>query len=239
MSGEGASDGRNLKVDAAQADRLHRFAHDLKNRLNGLGTSLRMLEELSAGPEREEVRDYAERSYFKALNDLENVLDDLGVERGPVVSRREMVDLVELARTATDELAFRTQRKQQQVVLDLPETLQAEGDAELLKQVITTLLSNASKFSATGTTITLCAIERDGHSGILVSDNGVGLAPEDLPQVFKGYAWLSSRSTAGEEQGRGSLARAYRTMRAHGGSLSVESAGPGAGCSFSLLLPTR
>jgi len=239
MSGDGTSDGKVLKVDAAQAERLHRFAHDLKNRLNGLGTSLRMLDELSAGPERDEVRDYAERAYFKALHDLENVLDDLGVERGPVVSQHDPVDLVELTRSAAEQLAFRIQRKQQHVVLDLPETLQAEGDAELLKQVIATLLSNSSKFSASGTTITVRAAYREGHTGLVVSDNGVGLVPEDLPQVFKGYAWLSSRSTGGEEQGRGSLARAYRTMRAHSGALSVESAGPGTGCSFSLLLPTR
>jgi signal transduction histidine kinase len=237
MSGDGASDGKILKVDAAQADRLHRFAHDLKNRLNGLGTSLRMLDELPAGAERDEVRDYAERTYFKALHDLENVLDDLGVERGPTAARREPVDLAALARSVAEELAFRITRKQQQVVFELPEALPVEGDPELLKQVVNTLLSNASKFSATGTTITVRAAERDGHAGLVVSDAGVGLAPEDLPQVFKAYAWLSSRSTAGEEQGRGSLARAFRAMRAHGGSLSVESAGPGLGCSFSLLLP--
>ena len=73
MSVDEGAGPNGLKVDAAQAERLHKFAHDLKNRLNGMGTSLRMLHELPEGPERNEVRDYAERAYFKALFDLETV----------------------------------------------------------------------------------------------------------------------------------------------------------------------
>jgi hypothetical protein len=238
MNVDGGSGPNSLKVDAAQAERLHKFAHDLKNRLNGLGTSLRMLHELPDGPERMQVRDYAERTYFKALFDLETVLDDLGVERGPSTSRNTPVDLAELSRSVADELGFRTQRKEQSLVLDLPEHMPAVGDADLLRQVISTLLSNASKFSAAGATITVRPSDGEGRTGLSVSDNGAGLDAEDRSLVFKAYAWLSSRSTAGEEQGRASLARAFRAMRAQGGTLEMHSEGTGRGSTFTLLLPT-
>jgi signal transduction histidine kinase len=238
MSVDGGAGPNGLKVDAAQAERLHKFALDLKNRLNGMGTSLRMLHELPEGPERNEVRDYAERAYFKALFDLETVLDDLGVERGPSTSRNTAVDLAELARSMAEELGHRTNRKEQSLVLDLPERMPAVGDADLLRQVIGTLLSNASKFSATGSTITVRPSIGKGCTGLAVSDRGAGMDDADRPLVFKAYAWLSSRSTAGEEQGRASLARAFRAMRAQGGTLEMHSEGTGRGSTFTLLLPT-
>jgi signal transduction histidine kinase len=235
MSAPGGAPLKPTKADPAQAERLHRFAHDLKNRLGGMSAALRMLDELPAGPERDEVKGFAERAYFKALFDLENVLDDLGVERGPTASSPVPVATAELLERICGELAFRFERKRQQVVTDIPEGHGFSGDPDLLHQVITTLLSNASKFSPLDATIRVTA----SGNGLSVIDEGVGLSAEDLPQVFKAYAWLSSQSTAGEEQGRGSLARASRAMRAMGGSLTAASSGAGTGATFSLHLPGK
>ncbi len=219
-------------ADAAQAERLHRFAHDLKNRLGALSASLRMITEVPDGPERDEVLMHAERAYFRALAELENVLDDLGVERGPRTARCENVDLRALVERVADELSFRYERKGQVLRIDLPATHAVLGDPDLLHQAVTTLLSNASKFSGAGTTVRVEALP----NGLRVCDQGVGLAPDDLAQVFKPYVMLSSRSTGGEEQGRASLARALRAMRVQGGSLEAASEGPGLGSCFSLVL---
>lgn len=225
---------RALKVHAAQADRLHHFSHDIKNRLNGIGASLRILDELPAGAERDEVRAYAERSYFKALHDLESLLDDLGVERGPSTIRREPVDLVRSVRRIIDELTHRIEKKKVHIALEGTPELIVQGDGTLLHQVLTTLLSNAIKFSHANGSVVVKVRMHAGRATLTVRDEGVGLSTEDLPQTFKAYAWLSSLSTEGEEQGRGSLARAMRVVDAHGGTLEVASDGPGMGCSFTL-----
>ncbi|HRF81180.1 MAG TPA: hypothetical protein PL070_13970, partial [Flavobacteriales bacterium] len=70
-------------------------------------------------------------------------------------------------------------------------------------------------------------------------DHGVGLSQADLEQAFVRFAWLESRPTGNESQGRGTLARARDWATAHGGSLSVKSKGEGAGCTFTLQLPVR
>ncbi|MBK9289926.1 MAG: HAMP domain-containing histidine kinase [Flavobacteriales bacterium] len=234
MSADRSGPDKDLKVHSAQAERLHRFSHDLKNRLNGIGGSLRLLDELPAGAERDEVRAYAERSYYKALHDLENVLDDLGVERGPGTIRSAPVDLVPLVRRIIDELGHRIERKKVHLILESAPELIVQGDETLLHQVLSTLLSNAIKFSHPNGSVVIDGNMDGGHATLTVRDEGVGLSAEDLPQTFKAYAWLSSQSTQGEEQGRGSLARAMRAVLAHGGSLSVESDGPGKGCTFKL-----
>jgi signal transduction histidine kinase len=234
MSVPNGNEAKPTPADQGQAERLHRFAHDLKNRLGSMSAALRMLDELPSGPEREEVKGFAERAYFKALFDLENVLDDLGVERGPTASPAVPVDTAELVDRITSELAFRFERKRQRVVTGIPTGHCLSGDPDLLHQVITVLVSNASKFSPLDATIRVTASD----NGLSVTDEGVGLSEADLHQVFKAYAWLGSQSTAGEEQGRGSLARASRAMRAMGGSIQASSTGEGHGATFTLHLPT-
>jgi signal transduction histidine kinase len=217
----------------AQAERLHRFAHDLKNRLGGLWASLRMVHELPAGAERDELMAHAERTYYRGLNAIEALLDDLGVERGPTAGPLRSVPTLDLVERVRDELAFRFERKGQRVQLDIPAGHALTADPDLLHQAMTAVLSNASKFGAPNGVTTVQAVP----GGIAITDDGAGLSPEDLAQVFTPYAWLSSLSTAGEEQGRGSLARAQRAMRAQGGRIEARSEGPGHGSTFVLRLP--
>ncbi|MBK8341119.1 MAG: sensor histidine kinase [Flavobacteriales bacterium] len=99
------------------------------------------------------------------------------------------------------------------------------------------LLTNASKFSATGSEIRLFATKEEGWVILCVDDHGVGLAPEEIPELFVRYAWLSSRSTAGEGQARSTLARARQCAHLHQGSLDAESEGIGKGMRFTLRLP--
>lgn len=217
----------------AQAERLHRFAHDLKNRLGGLWAALRMVHELPAGAERDEMLAHAERTYFRGLNAIEALLDDLGVERGPTAGPLRPVATLELVERVRDELAFRFDRKGQRVQLHIPAAHALTGDPDLLHQAVTAVLSNASKFGAPGGTITVQALPE----GMAITDDGAGLSPDDLAQVFTPFAWLASRSTGGEEQGRTSLARAQRAMRAQGGLIEARSEGPGHGSTFVLRLP--
>lgn len=228
---------RTPKVNAAQAERLHHFAHDLRNRLAGMQQMLRMLAGPNGDMDRADLSGFAEQQFFKAMRCVEDLLDDLGVERGTGPLATAPVDLVPLVRQAVEQLGHRFERKQQHVSTTLPDHLSAMAEPHHTEQIMAALLSNASKFSEAGSTINVVLEPEEGQACLRISDPGAGLDASDLEQVFVRYALLSSRSTAGEEQGRSTLARARQWARAMGGDLEAHSDGPGQGSTFLLRLP--
>ncbi|MCB0790227.1 MAG: HAMP domain-containing histidine kinase [Flavobacteriales bacterium] len=228
---------RPTPADASQAERLHRFSHDVRNKVGGLIEVLRSLPGTTSSEERRELEEFAERNIFAALHALEVLLDDLDVERGTPRLRRVVVDLAEVVRQTIDDVANRYARKEQHLEIALAPDVRVDGDPELLFQVVHALLTNASKFSPRKDAIHVAVTVEEQHAFLRITDHGVGLSDEDLEQVFARFAWLSSRSTEGESQSRGTLARARQWVEAHGGTLSAHSAGKGQGCTFTLRLP--
>ncbi len=224
-------------ADSQQAERLHTFAHDLKNRLGGLWEAIRLLRTApSGGPEPDELMAFAERGYFQAQRDLEELLDDFAVERG-ITAERSPFDLGKSTAEALVNEDYRLRKKGQRVVTHGLEDLSALGDARLTTQIMRSLVSNASKFSPHGAEITLEAKRVDTHCEVRVIDKGCGLSTEDLVLIFSRYIILSSRGTNGEPQARGTLARARQWAQAQGGTLVAMSPGVGQGCVFTLRLP--
>lgn len=224
-----------MKATAEQADRLHRFAHDLRNRLAALQQALAQLGD-PPDADAAAVKAFAEQQVFKALRHTEELLDDLGVERGIGALRPARIALNELILAEAGHLRHRLERKAQPLQAALDEVA-AFADPEWAARAVAALLSNASKFSHRGQPIHV-SLKADGGAAVLtVRDAGVGLDAEDLAQVFTRYAWLKGTPTAGEAQGRGTLARVRQWAEASGGALSAQSDGPGQGASFTLRLP--
>jgi two-component system CheB/CheR fusion protein len=226
------------KANAAQADRLHGFSHDLKNRLSGLYEVARHLAGDATEDERAEFAAFAEKQFFSALRAVEQLMDDMDVPRGMGTPRLEPVDLATILREAIAHQEHRFAGKAQRIEAVMPEALPALGDAHMLEQLFTGLLSNASKFSPREAVVQVVLHGGPADAELTVTDPGVGLSGDDLANLFVRYAMLGSRSTAGEAQGRSNLARARQWAEAHGGSLEATSDGPGKGCRFRLWLPT-
>ena len=226
------------RANAAQAERLHKFAHDLRNRLAGLQQVIQHLGAHATTDESKELYEFGMQQQFKAMRETEVLLDDLGVDRSVGTLERKAVELLPMILKAQQQLAHRFTRKGQQLTVAVGAGLTVAADAHYLGEIIAVLLSNASKFSPKGTLIHVRA-EQVGRQVVLeVQDPGVGLGAEDLQQLFVRYAWLSSRSTDGEPQGRSSLAKARQWAEAMGGTLIATSAGPGQGTVFTLRLGT-
>lgn len=225
-------------ADGGQAERLHTFAHDIKNRLNGLWEALRMLRDgPPEGMDKDELMAFAERGFFGAQRDLENLLDDFAVDRG-VSAERQPFDLVACLNEALKNETYRIRKKDQRVDAELPERAMVLGDARWTTQLIQALISNASKFSPRGSAIAVALSSTGKDTTIIVGDTGRGLSADDLENVFTRYAILSSRSVDGEPQARGTLARAKQWAEAQGGTLSATSEGIGRGSAFTLTLAT-
>jgi signal transduction histidine kinase len=224
------------RVNAAQAERLYKFAHDLRNRLAGLQQVIQHLGANATTEDAKEFYEFGMQQQFKAMRETEVLLDDLGVDRSVGTLVRQAVGLLPLILKAQQQLQHRFTRKAQQVTVAVDAELSVSADAHYLGEILAALLSNASKFTPQGTSIHVRAEQVGREVVIEVQDPGVGLSAEDLHQLFVRYAWLSSRSTDGEPQGRSSLARARQWAEAMDGTLIATSAGPGQGTVFTLRL---
>lgn len=217
-----------------QADALHKYAHDLKNRVAGL---LEVVRQLQVNGEQVELLAFGEKQAFALLQRTEQMLDDLGVPRGPGAHALEAVQLSETLEKAVANQSYRFKNKEQKIAITGLGPVICHADARHVLSAIEAMLSNASKFSPSGSTVEVSISSTPTEGRITVKDPGVGLSPSDLKSIFSRYAWLSSRSTAGESQGRSTLAVCKRTVEAVGGTLTAHSDGPGKGSTFTLALP--
>jgi two-component system, OmpR family, sensor histidine kinase BaeS len=117
---------------------------------------------------------------------------------------------------------------------DLPAVL---ADPDRLDQVLTNLLTNAVRYTPPPGTVTIAARRQGREVAFSVRDSGIGIAPEDLPNIFERF-FRADRSRSRSSGGSGvGLTIAKALAEAMGGSLSASSEGAGKGSTFTLLLP--
>ncbi len=229
--------GAMRNADEQQAERLHRFAHDLRNRLAAIQQVLHLVQDPPEGMGPGELMEFGEQQYFKAMRDVEDLLDEFSVDRTYRLTEPGQVDLAGIVPGAIRTMDHRTKRKEQRVLFTGKGEFSVRGDPRILTELVSALLSNASKFSPKGGPITIHLTRSSGMIKLSVRDEGIGLDEADSSMVFHRYAWLKGKSTDGEAQGRSTLARAREWAKAHGGELSVHSSGIGKGTTFTLDLP--
>ena len=153
------------------------------------------------------------------IEDVEHLAE--GWQPGPLV-RKAQLDLAAVAARRADGYVDYFEGKGIALEREL-ESITVAGDAGRLEQIVDNLLSNALRYTRAGGRVSL-RVRRDGTSALLeVSDTGIGIAAEDLGRVFD-RSWRGERSRARSTGGSGiGLAVVEELVRAHGGSISVES----------------
>ncbi len=148
----------------------------------------------------------------------------------------QRLDLAELASTTAEQMSLLATDKDIRVSCELTPGLAVQGDRARLKQVIVNLLDNAIKYTARGGHIAL-SVRREGAWAVLeVTDDGIGIPPEALPQVFKRFFRVdSSRSREPGGAGLG-LAIVKSICSAHGAEVEVQSTA-GKGSTFRVRQP--
>jgi signal transduction histidine kinase len=121
-------------------------------------------------------------------------------------------------------------------VIDVPPLLPAiEADPDLLEEVLRNLYENAVKYAPLGGNITTTAHRDGGSISILVSDEGVGIAPEHVDTVFERF-----RRVGGDPSVRGMGLGLYLSrclVEAQDGLIEASSPGLGHGATFTITLP--
>jgi signal transduction histidine kinase len=123
------------------------------------------------------------------------------------------------------------------VVIDAPTGVIGHWDPRRIEEVVQNLLSNAIKYSPGGCEVKLQLTSQDGTATVLVRDQGIGIAAEDLPHVFERF-YRGHRIRRLEGTGLG-LHICEAIVSAHGGRIWAESEGPGKGSVFGFTLPLR
>ena len=123
-----------------------------------------------------------------------------------------------------------------QVLID-PQARMISGDPNRLQQVFWNLLSNAIKFTPKDGKVQVVVERVNSHLEVSIADTGEGIASEFLPYVFDRFRQQDATTTR-KHGGLGlGLAIVKQLVELHGGSVRVESAGPGRGTTFKVLLP--
>ena len=110
-------------------------------------------------------------------------------------------------------------------------------DADRIREAIDNLISNAIKYSPIGGKITVLVSHHNNNTVIRVGDEGAGLSPEDLGRLFGRFQRLSAKPTGGESSTGLGLSIVKRIIDMHGGQVTADSAGPGQGSTFTVMLP--
>ena len=117
-----------------------------------------------------------------------------------------------------------------------PDEINIFADIDMLKTVLRNLVSNAIKFTNNGGVININAVENSGNVTISVSDNGIGINPDNLAKLFDITEVITTKGTA-KETGTGlGLLICKEFVEKHGGEIWVESE-VGKGSDFKFTLP--
>lgn len=166
---------------------------------------------------------------------INTMLEIAQSESGVLEISRGPVDLTALLKNAVELFQPVAEEKRIHLSAELPETpLTVSGDKNRLQRVAANLLDNAIKYTPSGGTVRLsCRAVPDGAE-VEIRDTGIGIAPEELPQIFdRFYRSEKSRSSCGNGLG---LSLAQSIIQLHGGWIAAESR-PGEGSAFNLFLP--
>jgi signal transduction histidine kinase len=169
------------------------------------------------------------------VDHLAELVDDLLLlarsDSGTIELRHDPVDLADVAGEALQRLRPLAESRGVTLSLDaVPATV--TGDADRLRQLVAILVDNAIRHSSPGKTVWV-SISQSGHPSIRVDDEGNGIRPEDLPNVFDRFFRAADAPTGGTGLG---LAIAAWIAEHHGGGIRALNRTDG-GARFEVVLP--
>jgi signal transduction histidine kinase/CheY-like chemotaxis protein len=219
---------------------LAMLAHELRNPLAPISTAAELLRTVytaDAGQVRcaSEVISRQVNHMVHLVNDL---LDVSRVTQGLIEIKHEKLDLCQVAADALEQIQPLLEMKRHRLVIDMPgKKVNVLGDHKRLVQVLVNLLNNAAKYTSDGGSLAFQVVTAGQKAIIKIQDNGIGIAPELLPDIF-GLFTQAKRTPDRSQGGLGlGLALVKNLTELHGGQVSGHSDGLGKGSIFTVELP--
>ncbi len=225
----------------AHKDRLLSIvSHDLRSPFTSILGFCEILlgeHETLSPSERVEFVSYIQSSAQQQLALLNKLLEWSRLQSGRIKPDMNRVDLGAIGRTSVASEAGTALKKRIEVRSEIPDGTEIRGDADLLGQMFSNLISNALKFTKEGGHIVLQL--NKGSAGewlVSVSDSGIGIPAEDVGKLFKVEEHYTRKGLQGEAGTGFGLSVVAEIIQRHSGTITVESE-VGRGTTFLIRLP--
>ncbi|MDH4184471.1 MAG: PAS domain-containing sensor histidine kinase [Nitrospinota bacterium] len=233
---------RAAKIQAEEATELKDqfvslVSHDLRSPLGSIQGLLRLLrgQWSQRGEKGPEIIDKVIGASDMMVTMVDQLLDISRLKTGKIVPQKERFSARNFLDDCTESVSYLAEKKGIVITNDVSREMFVEADRALLAEVVNNLLSNAVKFCSAGQRITLLSPE-DKPGALAVRDNGTGMDDYTRNNIFKHEVKTTTVGTAGEKGTGLGLPYCHDIMKAHGGSLTVESE-KGKGTTFYITLP--
>ena len=224
------------EIERMRAEFLSLVSHELRGPLTAIkGSAMTLLEE-------GEALDPAERHEFSRIiveqaNHMRGLIGDLldagRIGAGTLTVAPKPAELAELVEPARS--AFLSGGGRHAILVDLPAGLpRVMADRRRIVQVLGNLISNAARHAPESSPIRVAAACEQAHVAVAVSDQGRGVAPEQLPHLFRKRVGGGERAAGGHGLG---LVICKGLVEAHGGRIRADSDGPGRGTTVTFTIP--
>ncbi len=205
---------------------LANMSHELRTPLTGVLGMAELLGETPVSPRQRDMIDTIRVSGEGLLTILNDILDLAKIEAGKMIVESQPFVPAEVLRRVRALFQPRATAAGLTLTVPIPPALELprRGDANRLLQILTNLVGNAIKFTASGSvTMTLAAEPGDSLLRIEIADTGIGMSPEQLARVFDEFEQAES-STARRFGGTGlGLSITRKLVSLMGGTISIES----------------
>lgn len=228
------------EADRVKTDFVANMSYELRTPLTSIGGFAELLAGGYAGDISAKAKDYV-GAILESVDRLSKLINDVldlttGDARG-VALEKERVDLGGLCRAAVDTAKSRATEKDQKLEAEIsPSTGHVFGDARRLRESVEHVLQNAIGYSEKKGRITLVAEGDKKQAVIRITDNGPGIASEDLPLVFDRFHRVNEAGFRGEAALGLGLPLTRQFIEAHGGTVDLESK-KGKGTTVTLTIP--
>ena len=238
-------EGLALQIQEAQQAK-HQFTSHVTHELRLPLTSIRgytdLLRQGITGPVTEQQLNFLNiiKNNVERMSALISDLSDVNyIESGRMKLNQKLIFLDEYVEEALNSFRPKLEEKEQILDVEIPEESRpVYADPIRLVQIVSTLVSNANKYTPKGGKISLRALEAKGKVRIEISDTGIGISPEDQEQIFNQF-FRSEDERVREFPGWGlALHLAKQLTEAMGGEMGFESE-LNQGSTFYFVLPTQ
>lgn len=214
------------------------LSHELRTPLNAILGWVHVLKQPNASQHLVRGIDAIERNADVQTRLISDMIDASRLDMGKLELHLEVVDAVEVIKTAVDALQVSFEGKSLRVSVDAShEPLLIDADASRLQQIVWNLLTNSIKFSSNNGSIKVSLEKIENTLRLIVADEGQGIDEDFLPHLFERFTQSDSASNR-YHGGLGlGLSIVKHLVKLHNGKVEAFSEGKGKGASFVVTLP--
>ena len=230
-------EGEKQRIDAIRRDFITNISHELKTPIQALSLNSDALLEIKDEPDKVVLFANKIKTQTIRLNDLVKEIINLSkIQDSDPLDMAHNVEISNVIAEAVDQCEVLAEARKISINLDGVQNVIVVGNREQLVMAVHNLVENAINYSSEGTNVVISSKLDDGLIEILVKDQGLGIAEENLDRIFERFYRVDparSRATGGTGLG---LSIVKHVITNHGGEVKVWSS-MGVGSTFAIRLP--